>query len=199
MDSTTAHSQTGWCLTLILVFLFLPPAFGSHEGVQSGFKHHTQRRPETQFKLAVSKLHSDELQTLSPLNINLSPPFGSDEPLQPISGVSRPLLIFPDTDAPQPQELSLPPSAKISMEDQSPDKMLVMGYYPDWLGSTFPPQRVDFERFDWIDFAFAVPDADLTLGWDDPAAAQLLKDLVFGAHKVGTKVKLSIGGWTGSK
>ncbi|KAF8192629.1 glycoside hydrolase [Pholiota molesta] len=68
-----------------------------------------------------------------------------------------------------------------------------MGYYPDWLGSTFPPQRVDFERFDWIDFAFAVPDADLTLGWDDPAAAQLLKDLVFGAHKVGTKVKLSIG------
>ncbi|PPR07215.1 hypothetical protein CVT26_012648 [Gymnopilus dilepis] len=78
-------------------------------------------------------------------------------------------------------------------------RMLFMGYYPDWLGSTFPPERIDYRRFDWIDFAFAVPEANATLSWDDPGAPDLLDRLVSGAHSNGCKVKLSIGGWTGSK
>ncbi|KAJ2967315.1 hypothetical protein NUW54_g13538 [Trametes sanguinea] len=39
--------------------------------------------------------------------------------------------------------------------DQS-SRPLLMAYYPDWAGDAFPPEKVDFSRFDWIDFAFAV-------------------------------------------
>ncbi|KAH9482401.1 Chitinase A1 [Psilocybe cubensis] len=74
-----------------------------------------------------------------------------------------------------------------------------MAYYPDWVGSTFPPTRIDFKRVDWIDFAFAVPTEDFSLTWDDPTGPTLLEDLVSSAHSMGAKVKLSIGGWTGSK
>ncbi|KAF8165233.1 glycoside hydrolase [Crassisporium funariophilum] len=75
-----------------------------------------------------------------------------------------------------------------------------MGYYPDWVGSTFPPERIDFKRYDWVDFAFAVPNAEFALVWDDMEnGPSLLKRLVAAAHAAGSKVKLSIGGWTGSR
>jgi len=78
--------------------------------------------------------------------------------------------------------------------------MLVMAYYPDWIGLDFPPDKIDFSRFDWIDFAFAVPNSDFDLEWDEPKnASLLLKELVLAAHTHGAKAKLSIGGWTGSK
>lgn len=81
-----------------------------------------------------------------------------------------------------------------------PSKMLVMAYYPDWISSDFPPDKIDFSRFDWIDFAFAVPNSNFDLEWDEPkSASALLKELVFEAHAQGAKAKLSIGGWTGSK
>ena len=39
-----------------------------------------------------------------------------------------------------------------------------------------------------------------TLTWDEPdQGPDLLKRLVESAHQHGTKIKLSIGGWTGSK
>jgi hypothetical protein len=71
-----------------------------------------------------------------------------------------------------------------------PAKKLVMAYYPDWVGDSFP----------WIDFAFAVPNSKFALTWDEPKKGpDLLKRLVDRAHANGTKVKLSLGGWTGSK
>lgn len=77
---------------------------------------------------------------------------------------------------------------------------LVMTYYPDWVADSFPPEKIDFSRFDWIDFAFAVPDQNYGLGWDGSSSApDLLGRLVSLAHGKGKKVKLSIGGWTGSK
>lgn len=76
----------------------------------------------------------------------------------------------------------------------------VMVYYPDWAAAAFPPEKIDFNRIDWIDFAFAIPDAKLNLGWDgSDDAPKLLDRLVTAAHARGKKVKLSIGGWTGSK
>lgn len=76
----------------------------------------------------------------------------------------------------------------------------VMAYYPDWVAASFPPEKIDFSRFDWIDFAFAVPDSNYGLGWDgSDSAPDLLKRLVSLAHAKGKMVKLSIGGWTGSK
>ncbi|EPQ59486.1 glycoside hydrolase [Gloeophyllum trabeum ATCC 11539] len=75
-----------------------------------------------------------------------------------------------------------------------------MAYYPDWAGLDFPPEKIDFGRFDWIDFAFALPSPQFGLTWDDPTTApMLLNRLVAAAHAKGKKVKLSIGGWTGAK
>jgi hypothetical protein len=77
---------------------------------------------------------------------------------------------------------------------------LVMAYYPDWASHSLPPEKIDFGRFDWIDFAFALPDQSFALTWDDPVnAPALLNRLVSSAHGAGKHVKLSIGGWTGSQ
>jgi len=76
----------------------------------------------------------------------------------------------------------------------------MMAYYPAWVAETFPPERINFSLFDWIDFAFAVPNANYTLDWDgSEKAPDILSRLVDLAHQRGTKVKLSIGGWGGSK
>lgn len=74
---------------------------------------------------------------------------------------------------------------------------LVMAYYPDW--AAIDNSKINFKLFDWIDFAFAVPDANFNLTWDDPKAPTLLRALVTDAHATKTKVKLSVGGWSGSQ
>ena len=80
------------------------------------------------------------------------------------------------------------------------ERPLVMAYYPDWASYSLPPEKIDFGRFDWIDFAFALPDQSFALTWDDPVNAPALLDrLVASAHGAGKRVKLSIGGWTGSQ
>jgi len=77
---------------------------------------------------------------------------------------------------------------------------LVMAYYPDWAAASLPPENINFANFDWIDFAFAVPDQNFALTWDDPVETPiLLHRLVTAAHSKGTKIKLSIGGWGGGK
>jgi len=76
----------------------------------------------------------------------------------------------------------------------------MMAYYPDWAAPAFPPEKIDFGRFDWVDFAFALPDQNFNLTWDEPdQAPDLLARLVSAAHQRGKKVKLSVGGWTGSQ
>jgi len=86
-------------------------------------------------------------------------------------------------------------------QDQSNSSLpLMMAYYPAWVADTFPPERINFSLFDWIDFAFAVPNANYSLDWDGSEMAHdILTRLVDVAHQRGTKVKLSVGGWSGSK
>lgn len=75
-----------------------------------------------------------------------------------------------------------------------------MAYYPNWAASAFPPENIDFKRFDWVDFAFAVPTQNFGIGWDgDDDTPDLLRRLVSAAHQSGKHVKLSVGGWDGSK
>lgn len=91
--------------------------------------------------------------------------------------------------------LTTPSAAPFNIE-----RPLVMAYYPDWASYSLPPEKIDFARFDWIDFAFALPDQSFALAWDDPVnAPALLQRLVTSAHDAGKHVKLSIGGWTGSQ
>ncbi|KAF8272570.1 glycoside hydrolase superfamily [Lactarius quietus] len=71
-----------------------------------------------------------------------------------------------------------------------------MAYYPGWVGDAFLPERIDFSRFDWIDYAFAEPDENFALGQE---GSNTLSRLVSVAHNNGKKVKLSVGGWDGSK
>lgn len=77
---------------------------------------------------------------------------------------------------------------------------LISAYYPDWVASSLPPESIDMARFDWIDFAFVTPDEKFNLAWDDASTSPgLLKRLVSAAHVKGAKVKVSIGGWSGSR
>ncbi|KIY74088.1 glycoside hydrolase family 18 protein [Cylindrobasidium torrendii FP15055 ss-10] len=101
-----------------------------------------------------------------------------------------------------PSQADTPSSAATAdaSNSSSDARPLVMAYYPDWTSSQFPPEKIDFDYYDWIDFAFALPDESFNLSWDDPETAPaLLSRLVDAGHAGGTKIKLSIGGWTGSK
>lgn len=82
---------------------------------------------------------------------------------------------------------------------QASTRPLVMAYYPDWAGDEFSPDKVNFKIMEWIDFAFATLDEDYKIGWDSENAPKILRGLVNAAHASGRKVKLSVGGWTGSK
>lgn len=105
-----------------------------------------------------------------------------------------------------PDVLSQPPEPPVffppSGSGRNPSTLatpVIMTYYPAWSVSRLPPENIDFNYLHWVDFAFAMPTADFTLTWGDPAAdPAVLQRLVAAAHSHGTKVKLSIGGWTGS-
>lgn len=71
-------------------------------------------------------------------------------------------------------------------------------YYPDWSGWYLTPESVDWSKFDVVDFAFALPTADFNLEFTQDDSSDLLTRLVKTGHAAGKRVKLSIGGWTGS-
>lgn len=118
--------------------------------------------------------------TIGPLNVTLSATSGS--------------IWIP------PAVGRLPPSP-VPQEPPSVDSMrpLVMGYYPDWEGASLSPEDINFSWYDWIDFAFGIPGNSFGVTWDSDSSPKALARLVTAAHKKDVKVKLSIGGWTGSK
>lgn len=119
-----------------------------------------------------------------------------------------PLLVLAQPDItliplPEPAEIVFPQDASHRPEftpQGLAEVPLVMAYYPDWAADKLAPEDIDFDRFDWIDYAFALPDENFALAWDNPEVAPaLLKRLVDATHAAGKHVKLSVGGWTGSK
>ncbi|KAJ7030057.1 glycoside hydrolase family 18 protein [Mycena alexandri] len=72
-------------------------------------------------------------------------------------------------------------------------------YYPSWTASSHPPEKLDYSKFDILFFAFAIPNSSSTLTWDSSTQA-MLKRLVASAKQSGkgTKIVLSVGGWSGS-
>ncbi|KAJ9108777.1 hypothetical protein QFC21_000097 [Naganishia friedmannii] len=78
------------------------------------------------------------------------------------------------------------------------NNQLVAAYYPDWSVWTFPPSNLDFSRLDVVDFAFAIVNAQYGLEFTQYNSEDTLNWLVSVAHAAGKKVRLSVGGWTGS-
>lgn len=68
----------------------------------------------------------------------------------------------------------------------------VVGYYPYWLQSAYPPAVIQYEDLTHISHAFVWPNADGTLhipvGFHVP-------DLITTAHRNDVKVVLAVGGW----
>ena len=193
------------CLILVTVILsaYLPFVFSSGQEVQLEVGNRERRYPSAQLALSLPTLPSEELLTsLTYGSVDPSYPSGQ-QPAEAVPQVSDPYTSHPHFSHPKLVDsnniLSTSTFAESIADEDSSDALLVMAYYPDWLGPAFSLSKIDFGRFHWIDFAFAVPDADLTLKWDDPGAPELLTELVTAAHNASTKIKLSIGGWTGSK
>ena len=69
---------------------------------------------------------------------------------------------------------------------------IVLGYYPYWVANRFPPTAIDFKSFTHICHAFLMSDLDGKLKTDEGSVPSLA--LTEAAHKVGTKVLLSLGG-----
>ncbi|TFK29387.1 glycoside hydrolase [Coprinopsis marcescibilis] len=194
--------------TLIWIFLYLSLAVGwtSADHIPTR-KHH--KRLEVPFQIgtpvhavpnvlpspsAIAPSSSDSQLHLSP---SVHP---TDLPRPP---PNLPVVLKGDSlqiQPPAPPQRSNAPGSNSQISNADiPQGPLVMGYYPDWAADTFPPEVLDFGRYDWIDFAFAVPNADFSLGWDSEDAPDILRRLVLASHAKRSKVKLSIGGWTGSK
>ncbi|KAJ3550049.1 hypothetical protein NMY22_g645 [Coprinellus aureogranulatus] len=190
----SVRSLVGWCALYLQVVADLPP-------------------------LATTKPRGQETpyEKGTPIPNTGLPPFLS-HPLSVFSShlsASSPYQTLPTNfiipDLPLPVALDGPVILALPLEDSStvnrpetsgmdgPSRPLVMAYYPDWAGQDFPPEEIDFSLYDWLDFAFALPSSKFELVWDDEDAPSLLSRLVTAAHAKGTKVKLSIGGWTGSK
>lgn len=71
-------------------------------------------------------------------------------------------------------------------------------YYPDWSVGVLPPSSIDWNRFDVVDFAFAIPTSTYDLVFTQDSSESSLYAVVAGGHAAGKLVRLSIGGWTGS-
>ncbi len=68
----------------------------------------------------------------------------------------------------------------------------VVGYYPDWLESTLPPQNIKFENLTHIVHAFAWPESSGEISLYSGMLNPALNNAV---HNAGKKILLAFGGW----
>ncbi|KAJ7072790.1 glycoside hydrolase family 18 protein [Mycena amicta] len=78
-------------------------------------------------------------------------------------------------------------------------KQIAAAYYPTWTVDDHPPEKLDYSKYDVLFVAFAIPNSSSGINVDSETQS-MLKRLVSSAHKSGkgTKIVLSVGGWTGS-
>ncbi|KAJ1896387.1 hypothetical protein LPJ66_004026, partial [Kickxella alabastrina] len=81
----------------------------------------------------------------------------------------------------------------LGMFTQVLGKPVMIGYYPSWKKTQ--TVGVNFSKYTHINLAFGIPTADGDFSYEgDWFLAQTVADI----HSKGTKVLLSVGGWTGS-
>ncbi len=68
----------------------------------------------------------------------------------------------------------------------------VVGYYPDWNRSSYPPSMILYRNLTHVAHAFLIPNADGSLGGTSGFA---FPALVQSAHQAGVKVVVVLGGW----
>ena len=69
---------------------------------------------------------------------------------------------------------------------------IVVGYYPDWLELTLPPQTIEFENLTHVVHAFAWPQSNGNISFYQ---GMFNYGLVSATHNAGRKVLLALGGW----
>ncbi|KIY52226.1 glycoside hydrolase, partial [Fistulina hepatica ATCC 64428] len=76
---------------------------------------------------------------------------------------------------------------------------IAASYYPNWVLDTFPPENIDFSKFDIIYYAFATPNSSSNISWET-GSQDISRRLINAARNSGqgTKIVLSVGGWSGS-
>ncbi|KAI9502661.1 hypothetical protein GGI25_003516 [Coemansia spiralis] len=72
-------------------------------------------------------------------------------------------------------------------------KPLTIGYYPSWKKAQ--SANVDFSKYTHVNMAFGIPTSSGTFSFDGD---WFLPQVVSSLHAAGTKVLMSVGGWTGS-
>lgn len=68
----------------------------------------------------------------------------------------------------------------------------IVGYYPTWLKSTLPAEKIAFDNITHINHSFVYPDSDGTILYESDF---LYPRLIEQTHHAGAKVLLAIGGW----
>ncbi|KAG1150656.1 hypothetical protein G6F37_001650 [Rhizopus arrhizus] len=94
------------------------------------------------------------------------------------------------------------PVSKLQGRDISSDKVVV-GYFPNWLYGRYTPSKIDFSKYTHIYYAFAIQNTASSPTWSDSGVfdsyvAYGFPKLISLAHAAGTKVLVSVGGWSGS-
>ncbi|CAO3665018.1 unnamed protein product [Rhizopus stolonifer] len=102
-----------------------------------------------------------------------------------------------------------------------PSDKVIVGYFPNWLYGRYTPSQIDFSKYTHVYYAFAVQDTPTAPTWADSGVFDskkvirkskrclilffLLAYVAYGfpkllslAHAAGTKVVVSVGGWSGS-
>ncbi|KAF7297935.1 Glycoside hydrolase family 18 protein [Mycena chlorophos] len=116
-----------------------------------------------------------------------------------LESLSRPPLEFELEDA-LPSTLSRKTAEDLlELAAATASGPIAAAYYPTWATETNPPSKIDYSKFDILFVAFGIPNSSngITL---DAGTPTMLRTLVAGAKSSGkgTKIVLSVGGWTGS-
>ncbi|KAI9271979.1 glycoside hydrolase superfamily [Sporodiniella umbellata] len=95
------------------------------------------------------------------------------------------------------------PATSLSKRVDTNSGKVIVGYFPNWLYGRYTPSQINFAKYTHVYYAFAIQNTPTTPTWADSGilddyVAYGFPKLLSLAHSAGTKVIVSIGGWSGS-